>query len=156
MPIDMVSGSLGPLKIVVVDDDPQIRDFVGRCLVMFGASVTLCENGFKGIRAVEHVRPDVALVDLIMPDRDGLDLLRRMRKLGPKRGGDVPAIVTTGLRDPELETAIREAGFTYLAKPFTPIELFNSITQALERLSPPGQRFAAFPSLAGSRTGSRT
>lgn len=140
------------MKIVVVDDDPHIRDIVGRCLVLFGASVTLCEGAFEGIRAVEKIRPDVVLVDLVMPGRDGFDLLDRIRSLGLKRGGDTPVIVITGLRDPDLETAIRQAGCAYLAKPFTPTKLFNSITQALDPLSPLERRFAAFPPLACSPT----
>jgi hypothetical protein len=46
----------------------------------------------------------------------------------------VPVIVTTGLRDPVLESKVRKDGFAYLAKPFTPIKLFNSITEALGSL----------------------
>jgi CheY-like chemotaxis protein len=148
----MVPGSSGPLKIVVVDDDPQIRDIVGRCLVLFGASVTLCANAFEGIGAIMTIRPDAVLVDLIMPGQDGFALLRQIRSLGPDHGGDVPVIVTTGLRDPDLESNMQEAGFSYLAKPFTPSDLFNSVIQAVDPLSPLDQRLAAFPIRACSPT----
>jgi CheY-like chemotaxis protein len=146
----MVSRSLGPVKVVLVDDDPSIRDVVGRCLALFGASVTLCEDAFVGIRAVKNVRPDVALIDLVMPGRDGFAFLRQIRGLGPEQGGDVPVIVITGLRVPELENEVREAGFAYLAKPFTPVALFNCVAQALDPLSPLDRRLAAFPVLACS------
>jgi CheY-like chemotaxis protein len=70
----MVSRSSVPPRIVVVDDDTQIRDLVSRCLIEFGASVTLCEDAFAAIEAIKKVRPDVVLVDLVMPGRYGLDL----------------------------------------------------------------------------------
>jgi CheY-like chemotaxis protein len=130
----MVSRSSEPLRIVVVDDDPQIREVVGRCLVLFGASITLCKDVFAAVEAIKRVRPDVVLVDLIMPGRDGFDLIDQIRSWGTDPGGDVPVIVTTGLRDPVLESKVRKDGFAYLAKPFTPIKLFNSITEALGSL----------------------
>jgi len=58
----MVSKSSEPLRIVVVDDDSQIREVVGRCLVLFGASVTLCEDVVAAVEAIKRVRPDVVLV----------------------------------------------------------------------------------------------
>jgi CheY-like chemotaxis protein len=130
----MVSRSSEPLRIVVVYDDPQIREVVGRCLVLFGASITLCKDVFAAVEAIKRVRPDVVLVDLIMPGRDGFDLIDQIRSWGTDPGGVVPVIVTTGLRDPVLESKVRKDGFAYLAKPFTPIKLFNSITEALGSL----------------------
>jgi len=134
----------------VVDDDPQIREVVGRCLVLFGASVTLCEDVFAAVSAIKKIRPDVVLVDLIMPGRDGFDLLDQIKGWGTEVGGDVPVIVTTGLRDPELESRVRKDGFAYLAKPFTPIKLFNSITEALGSLPTLKRRWTAFPMVANS------
>jgi CheY-like chemotaxis protein len=83
----MVSGSLELLKIVVVDDDPHIRELIARCLALFGASVTLCENAFQGIIAIEKTRPDVALIDIMMPGRNGFELLNQIRELEPEQGG---------------------------------------------------------------------
>ncbi len=75
----MLSGSLAPLKVVVVDDDPMIRMVVGRCLTHFGATATLCENAVSGIQAVQQIRPQVVLSDLIMPERDGFYLLPQIK-----------------------------------------------------------------------------
>lgn len=133
----MVSGSLELLKIVVVDDDPHIRELIARCLALFGASVTLCENAFQGIIAIEKTRPDVALIDIVMPGRNGFELLNQIRELEPEQGGKVSIVVTTGLRGPEVEAEIRGAGFTYLAKPFTPIQLRDSVNQSLNSFSLP-------------------
>jgi CheY-like chemotaxis protein len=146
----MLSRSLEPLRIVVVDDDPQIREVVGRCLILFGASVTLCEGAFAAIETIKKTRPDVVLVDLIMPDRDGLYLLHQIRSWGAAHGGDVPVVVITGSRDPGLEAGLREAGFGYLAKPFAPIKLFNSITEILGPALSLKRHLAPFPTVANS------
>ena len=148
--LHMVSRSSEPLRIVVVDDDPQIREVVGRCLVLFGASVTLCEDVLSAVESIKRVRPDVVLVDLIMPGPDGFDLLDQIRGWGTELGGDVPVIITTGLRDPDLESKVRNVGVVYLSKPFTPIKLFNSITEALNSLPSLKRRWNAFPMVANS------
>jgi CheY-like chemotaxis protein len=97
--------------------------------------VTLCKDAFAAIAAIKKVQPDAVLVDLVMPGRHGLDLLYHIRSWGSEHGGDVPGIIITGLRDPELENEIRNARFGYLAKPFTPIKLINTVTQALGSLA---------------------
>jgi CheY-like chemotaxis protein len=146
----MLSRSLESLRIVVVDDDPQIREIVGRCLILFGASVILCEDAAAAVTTIKQTRPDVVLVDLIMPDRDGLYLLHQIRSWGTADGGDVPAVVITGLGDPSLEKELREAGFGYLAKPFAPIKLFNSITEALDPVPSLERHLAPFPMVVSS------
>jgi CheY-like chemotaxis protein len=85
-----------------------------------------------------------------MPGRHGLDLLNQIRSWGKERGGDVPGIVTTGLHDPDLEIEIRKAGFGYLAKPFTPIKLIDTVAQALGPLPPFKRPLVPSPMLAGS------
>ena len=144
----MLSRSLESLRIVVVDDDPQIREMVGRCLILFGASVILCEDAAAAVTAIKQTRPDVVLVDLIMPDRDGLYLLHQIRSWGTADG--VPAVVITGLGDPSLENELREAGFGYLAKPFAPIKLFNSITEGLDPLPSLERHWDPFPMVVNS------
>jgi CheY-like chemotaxis protein len=146
----MLSRSLESLRIVVVDDDPQIREIVGRCLILFGASVILCEDAAAAVTTIKQTRPDVVLVDLIMPDRDGLYLLHQIRSWGTADGGDVPAVVITGLGDPSLEKELREAGFGYLAKPFAPIKLFNSITEVLDPVPSLERHLAPFPMVVSS------
>ena len=146
----MLSRSLESLRIVVVDDDPQIREIVGRCLILFGASIILCEDAAAAVTTIKQTRPDVVLVDLIMPDRDGLYLLQQIRSWGTADGGDVPAVVITGLGDPSLENELREAGFGYLAKPFAPIKLFNSITEVLDPVRSLERHLAPFPMVVNS------
>ena len=131
----MLPGSLASLKVVVVDDDPMIRMVVGRCLTHFGASVTLCENAVSGIQAVEQVRPQVVLTDLIMPERDGFYLLRQIKAFADAHNWRAAIVVITGLRDRELELELEQAGVVYLPKPFTPRDLFDAVRQAMEPFS---------------------
>ncbi len=139
------------IKAVIVDDDPEVREVVGRCLLRFGASVTLCQDAFEAVSAVNCVRPDIVIVDLNMPARDGFDLLRDIRFLGKDNGGNVPVIVVTGVRDPDLGAMTRKAGFAYhLSKPFSPIELLISITQTLDGIAPLARSVSAASIIARS------
>jgi CheY-like chemotaxis protein len=137
VPIDMLPGSLAPLKVVVVDDDPMIRMVVGRCLTYFGATTTLCENAISGIQAVEQIRPRVVLADLIMPERDGFYLLQQIKAFEDTHNWRTGIVVITGVRDPELEQELERAGVTYLPKPFTPRDLFDAVRQAMQPFSLP-------------------
>jgi CheY-like chemotaxis protein len=135
VPIDMLPGSLAPVKVVVVDDDPMIRMVVGRCLTHFGATATLCENAVSGIQAVQQIRPQVVLVDLIMPERDGFYLLRQIKAFEDTHNWRTGIVVITGVRDPELEQELERAGVAYLPKPFTPRDLFDAVRQAMQPFS---------------------
>jgi CheY-like chemotaxis protein len=131
----MLPGSLASLKVVVVDDDPMIRIVVGRCLTHFGATATLCENAFSGIQAIQQIRPQVVLADLIMPEQDGFYLLRQIKAFEDTHKWRAGIVVITGVRDPELEQELERAGVTYLAKPFTPRDLFDAVRQAMQPFS---------------------
>ena len=131
----MLPGSLASLKVVVVDDDPMIRMVVGRCLAHFGASATLCEDAVSGIQAVQQVRPQVVLADIIMPGQDGFYLLRQIKAFADTHNWRAGIVVITGVRDQELEEALQKAGVVYLPKPFTPRDLFDAVRQAMEPFS---------------------
>jgi CheY-like chemotaxis protein len=131
----MLPGSLAPVKVVVVDDDPMIRMVVGRCLTHFGATATLCESAASGIQAVQQIRPQVVLADLIMPERDGFYLLRQIKAFEDTHNWRTGIVVITGVRDPELEQELERAGVAYLPKPFTPWDLFDAVRQAMQPFS---------------------
>ena len=131
----MLPGSLAPVKVVVVDDDPMIRMVVGRCLTHFGATATLCESAASGIQAVQQIRPEVVLADLIMPERDGFYLLRQIKAFEDTHNWRTGIVVITGVRDPELEQELERAGVAYLPKPFTPRDLFDAVRQAMQPFS---------------------
>jgi CheY-like chemotaxis protein len=126
----MSPGSLAGFKTVVVDDDPMIRTVVGRCLMHFGASVTLCEDAAGGMQAIEELRPHAVLLDIVMPEPDGFYLLRQLKAFERIQHWYTGIIVITGLRDSELVEELEQSGVTYLPKPFSPGELYNAVQQA--------------------------
>ena len=86
---------------------------------------------------VEAQRPDVLVTDIGMPDADGFELLRRVRALGPERGGRVPAIALTAFARSEDRTRALRAGFlVHVSKPVDPSELVATVASVAKRVNP--------------------
>jgi CheY-like chemotaxis protein len=120
------------ITVVIVEDHPETRFFLTQFLNRQGAKVIATANAFDGLRAVQEHRPDIVLSDLDIPDRDGIELLRDIRALGPKNGGDVPVVAMTsyGLI---LDRRVATAGFqSLLNKPFGPHRLLEVITPIVQ------------------------
>ena len=82
------------LRVLVVDDDPDIRDYVTSFLEDPGYDVRTAANANAALASLEESRPDVVLIDVLMPGKSGLDLLVRVRR--DQRWGDIPLVVVTG------------------------------------------------------------
>lgn len=109
---------LTSVHVLVVDDSPEIRDLLTAMLGQAGATVTAVGTAEHALDLLEHLRPDVLLSDLEMPDKDGYWLIGRVRALAPERGGLTPAGCLTGRAAPEDRARILGAGFQYhIAKP---------------------------------------
>jgi DNA-binding response OmpR family regulator len=123
--------------ILIVEDDEATRRFLGDNLTADGHDVLVAETGRDGLRLLEYKFPDVAVVDLMLPDIDGLDLVARVRTadgVATRINPDTPLLVLTG-RDGELD---RLRGFErgcddYMVKPFSYQELRLRITALLRR-----------------------
>lgn len=118
-------------KIVVVEDDPFIGGSIVRSLVRFGFDVELATDGIRGVEAA--VRPDVALVvlDLMLPELDGLDAIARIRARS-----STPILVVSARTELEARVAVFEAGAVdYLPKPFFVEELLVRIQARLGQKS---------------------
>ena len=72
------------MKVLVVDDEPAVRDAVGRALKLDGFEVTTAVDGRDAIRRLPDERPDAVLLDVLMPGLDGLEVCRRMRDVGDR------------------------------------------------------------------------
>jgi two-component system response regulator (stage 0 sporulation protein F) len=81
-------------KILVIDDEPGIRDLLDTLLSRKGYDVVLADNGQKGLEVLRRARPDVVVLDLKMPGMDGLTVLQQVRGLNPTQ----PVIILTGAR----------------------------------------------------------
>lgn len=116
-------------KVLIIDDDRLIRAAVQRGLASEGFEVIEAANAAEGLAAVDTHRPDVALVDVFMPEMNGLELFRKIRALDRK----LPMIFVTS--DTSSETtieAMRLGAFDYLAKPINLAQLRNLTASAAE------------------------
>ena len=106
----------------MVDDQSDARDLIKRVLEDCGAAVLTAASAADALALVEAQRPDVLVTDIGMPDADGFELLRRVRALGPDRGGRVPAIALTAFARSEDRTRALRAGFlVHVSKPVDPV-----------------------------------
>lgn len=103
-------------KILVVDDDYSVRDFLGRFLNQKGyQSVQLVATGEEAIKIIENEETDLVLLDIALPGMDGIEVLRRIKKLKPDTG----VIMITGFADEEIgREAMKEGASDYIMKPF--------------------------------------
>lgn len=115
--------------IFVVDDEAAARDMIGDYLRMQGFAVTLCDGGPSLRAAVERARPDLVVLDLNMPEEDGLSLIRFL-----KQSGNVPVIMLTATASPIDRVVGLELGADdYLAKPCELRELLARVRSVLRR-----------------------
>jgi len=115
--------------ILVVDDDPQIRDVLKVALERAGFRVDLARDGVEGLRATQVSEPDLAILDIGMPEMDGLELCRAIR-----RESEVPILFLTA-RDDEVDRilGLEMGGDDYVTKPFSPRELVARVRAILKR-----------------------
>jgi excisionase family DNA binding protein len=105
----------GPL-VLVVDDDPQVREIVRVNLQMEGYTVREAANGEEGLKAVEDDAPDLILLDVMMPQVDGWEMLRRVQE---RHGiGSIPVVMFSGQLDSGEEEAAERGANAFVGKPF--------------------------------------
>lgn len=100
--------------VLVVDDDPDILDAICDILDAEGYRVSRARHGLEALDQVDHERPDVILLDLMMPVMDGVAFSQALRKR--PASSDVPIVVISADGNPQRATAVGAVG--YLAKPF--------------------------------------
>lgn len=106
---------MGAGKILVVDDDPEVRMATRDFLMSKGHDVTVAEGGREALRLVETINPDVVLLDVAMPDMDGMETLRRIVASHPT----LPVIMVTANADIEITSKVLQMGAAdYVPKPF--------------------------------------
>ena len=120
-------------SILVVDDDPNIRDVVCFALDKAGMTTTAARDGAEALRLVEAQTPDLVVLDINMPEMDGLEVCRRLRQ-----SSDVPVLFLSS-RDDEIDRVLGlELGADdYVTKPFSPRELVARINAILKRTRAP-------------------
>jgi len=119
-------------RVLVIDDDPDIRGLVAKLLERSGLSVEQAEDGRAGLRALHKTPPDLVVLDVSMPDLDGWQTLERIRDLS-----DVPVLMLTARGD-ELERVrgLQAGADDYVVKPFGRQELVARVQALLRRAGP--------------------
>ncbi len=115
--------------VLVVDDDPHIRDVLRFALEKAGFAVTEAADGAEALERFEHDSPDALVLDVLMPGPDGIEVCRRLRA-----GSNVP-IVFLSSRDDEVDriVGLELGGDDYVTKPFSPRELVARVRAVLRR-----------------------
>jgi len=125
---------LSGVTVLIVDDQPDARDLITRVLEDSAAIVLSAASAEEALRLIESGRPDVLVSDIGMPGTDGYELLRRVRGLGPERGGRLPAIALTAFARAEDRTRALRAGFlVHVSKPVDASELVATVASVAGR-----------------------
>ncbi|SOE48413.1 His Kinase A (phospho-acceptor) domain-containing protein [Caballeronia arationis] len=113
-------------RILVVEDDDDVRAMLVECLRTLGYTVTDAPNGQSGLKRLPDDNPDLLMVDFAMPGMNGLEVIEQARKLR----ADLPVILATGYADVDMSTHSQKH-FTVLRKPFQLIELARTVRLGL-------------------------
>ena len=116
-------------RILIIDDEDSIRDYLSMMLEREGYEVTACENGKKGLKLNSQGGFDVVITDIQLPGMDGLEILGALRDTDPK----IPVIIITGHASQESAIdALNKGAYYYLLKPVSNEELKSVVRNALE------------------------
>jgi two-component system, OmpR family, response regulator MprA len=126
---------MDPARILVVEDDPRVRDAVARALRLEGYDVHTAVDGNDGLVQIEAIAPDAIVLDVLMPGTDGLAVCRILRD----RANRTPVLMLTARHEVTDRVAGLDAGADdYLVKPFALDELFARVRALLRRASVTG------------------
>mgnify|MGYP000580859048 CR=1 FL=1 len=132
--------------VLVVDDEPDVRDFIATCLEDAGFQVKTAVDGVDALEKIEASIPDLMTLDMVMPRRSGLSLMRKLRK--NDKWKEIPVIVITAHAQDEFASEdVKELLVAFEAKqqprhimekPITPPKLIDAVSEILE-VSPDGE-----------------
>jgi DNA-binding response OmpR family regulator len=130
-PTEPIKAMAEPASILIIDDDPRLCRALARYLAREGYSVRTANSGKEMRQAVSADRPDLIILDLMLPDEDGFTLARELRATS-----DVPVVILTGKSDTVDKVVGLELGADdYITKPFDQRELLARVRSVLRRVS---------------------
>ncbi len=129
-PADLTRADGSPVHVLVVDDEPNIAELLGMALRYEGWETTLAHTGTKAVSLAKEVRPDAVVLDIMLPDLDGLAVLSRLRAHQP----DVPVLFLTAKDAVEDRVAgLTAGGDDYVTKPFSLEEVVARLRALMRR-----------------------
>jgi two-component system KDP operon response regulator KdpE len=119
-------------KILVVDDEPRMVQMIGMNLKLEGYEVISAPDGYQALEKVTKEMPDLILLDIMMPEMDGFETLKRVREIS-----SVPVIfLSVKAEEPDRVRGLDLGADDYITKPFSPRELVSRIKAVLRRMGP--------------------
>ena len=126
-------------RILIVDDDPDIREAISAVLESHSYQVFTATDGREGLEKLKEERPDLMILDLMMPGMDGFDVLKELHDPGCSKYSKIPILILTSVREDasrrryELETGLELNVDDYVNKPITPHILVERVEKLLEK-----------------------
>jgi DNA-binding response OmpR family regulator len=119
-------------QILVADDDPIVRRFLAALLSDAGYEVTVAEDGEQALQKIREINPDMIILDLVMPYRDGFDVCREVRR---NPGTENVPIIILSMKDREADVlrCFEIGADEFIRKPFNALELLARIQKMLAR-----------------------
>ncbi len=125
------TGGGASRKILVADDDPIVRKFLEALFSDAGFEVITASDGEKALAGIRETKPDLVIMDLVMPYRDGFEVCRAVRNTPTIR--DVPVIILS-MKDREADAlkSFEVGADDFIRKPFNPLELLARVRKILD------------------------
>ena len=134
----IVAAVEAPGRVLVVDDEPMVREVVGRYLVVNGYVVCEAADGPAAVDALRDFKPDLVVLDVMLPNASGFDILRAIRAQS-----ELPVILLTArVEESDRVLGLELGADDYVVKPFSPRELVARVRSVLRRSQPTGRSAA--------------
>ena len=113
-------------KILVIDDEEQLRDLLKKMLTRDGHQVFMAQDGEEGVRSFHQFKPDLIITDIIMPNKDGITLIKDLRAIANYKFTPMLTLTTESGMEKKMEG--KAAGATgWIVKPFDPDQLLKTL-----------------------------
>jgi len=128
-----------PEKILVVDDDPDMRDAITIILESKGYQIVTAEDGVEALANLKAEKPDLMMLDLLMPKMDGFAVLKELQDARWAKYREIPILILSSVREEasrrryELETALTLEVDDYVEKPISPDILLERVEKLLNK-----------------------
>jgi two-component system, LytTR family, response regulator len=117
--------------VLVIDDDHEVLEMLNTILTLDGYRVTVCDNGDEGIKLAEEERPDVIVLDVVMPDKSGIEVMKEIRDSQAIK--HIPILFLSAVGDQSVVVEGLKGADDYVLKPFRTLELEARISKVLSR-----------------------
>jgi DNA-binding response OmpR family regulator len=132
-----------PEKILVVDDDPDMRDAITIILESRGYQIVTAQDGLEALANLKAEKPDLMMLDLLMPKMDGFAVMKELQDVRWAKYREIPILILSSVREEasrrryELETALTLEVDDYVEKPIAPDVLLERVEKLLQKRKKP-------------------